>query len=180
MGRYLCTRAMSFPVIAAVLMTLLTLLAIPASVVKGQNAAEFDIVLANGRVIDPESNTDAVRYVGIRGNKIAAISTRPLRGRTVIDAKGLVIAPGFIDLHSHGQDEENNHLSDLLRYGARPVRIVRADGTLAELVEFGPRPTRRIPATNNEYSAFIQDRWASRVSNVIKTAAMNDTARVQK
>src|SRR5207244_3095412 len=64
MSRYFCTRAVSF--IAAVLMTLLTLLAIPASVVKGQNADEFDIVLANGRVMDPESNTDAVRYVGIR------------------------------------------------------------------------------------------------------------------
>src|SRR5947207_36701 len=107
MSRYLCTRATSFPVIAAVFMTSLTLLAIPASVVKGQNAAEFDIVLAGGRVMDPESNTDAVRYVGIRGNKIAAISASPLRGRTVIDAKGLVIAPGFIDLHSHGQDDEN-------------------------------------------------------------------------
>ena len=63
--------------------------------------SEFDLVLANGRVMDPESNLDAVRYVGIREGKIAAISTRPLSGRTVIDVKGLVIAPGFIDLHSH-------------------------------------------------------------------------------
>ena len=113
MSRYLCTRAMSFPVIAAVLMTFLTLPAIPAYVVNGQHTAEFDIVLANGRVMDPESNTDAVRYVGIRGNKIAAISASPLRGRAVIDAKGLVISPGFIDLHSHGQDDEN------YRYKAR-------------------------------------------------------------
>ena len=74
---------------------------------------EFDLVLANGRVMDPESNLDAVRYVGIREGKIAAISTRPLSGRTVIDVKGLVIAPGFIDLHSHGQDDEN------YRYKAR-------------------------------------------------------------
>ena len=107
------TRVMTFPVIAAVLMTSLSLLATPASIVMGQNAAEFDIVLANGRVMDPESNLDAVRHVGIRGGKIAAISTRPLRGRTVIEAKGLVIAPGFIDLHSHGQDDEN------YRYKAR-------------------------------------------------------------
>jgi len=75
--------------------------------------SEFDLVLANGRVMDPESNLDAVRYVGIREGKIAAISTRPLSGRTVIDVKGLVIAPGFIDLHSHGQDDEN------YRYKAR-------------------------------------------------------------
>ena len=113
MSFYSRTRVMSFPVIAAVLLTSLILLATPASVVTGQNDAEFDIVLANGRVMDPESNLDAVRHVGIRGGKIAAISTRPLRGRTVIDAKGLVIAPGFIDLHSHGQDDEN------YRYKAR-------------------------------------------------------------
>jgi hypothetical protein len=52
-----------------------------------------------------------------------------------------------------------NHVTDLLQYAAHPVRIVRADGTLAETIEFGPRPSRRIPAANNEYSGFIQDRW---------------------
>lgn len=70
-------------------------------------AQQYDIVLANGRVMDPESNLDAVRHVGINGNKIAAISASPLRGGTVVDVKGLVVAPGFIDLHSHGQTPEN-------------------------------------------------------------------------
>jgi len=67
----------------------------------------YDIVIANGRVIDPETRLDAVRFVGIRGGKIAAISATPLAGETTIDAKGLVVAPGFIDLHAHGQDDEN-------------------------------------------------------------------------
>ena len=65
------------------------------------------MVIANGQVMDPASGLDAVRNIGIRGGKIAAISTAPLRGRTVLDAKGLVVAPGFIDLHSHGQTPEN-------------------------------------------------------------------------
>ena len=52
-----------------------------------------------------------------------------------------------------------NHVSDLLSYDARPVRIVRDDGTLAETIEFGSQPPRRIMAKNNEYSAFVQDRW---------------------
>ena len=69
----------------------------------------FDIVLSNGRVIDPESGLDAIRNVGIRGKSIAAISAGPLRGRTEMDVHGLVVAPGFIDLHSHGQDDENYH-----------------------------------------------------------------------
>lgn len=71
------------------------------------SAQQYDIVLARGRVLDPASNLDAVRYVGINGTKIAAISETPLNGRSVVNAVGLVIAPGFIDLHSHGQTPEN-------------------------------------------------------------------------
>ncbi|HET7150934.1 MAG TPA: amidohydrolase family protein [Candidatus Acidoferrum sp.] len=67
----------------------------------------YDVVIANGRVMDPESGLDAVRNVGIRGGKILAISSGALKGKQTIDAKGLVVAPGFIDLHQHGQDEEN-------------------------------------------------------------------------
>jgi Amidohydrolase family len=62
-----------------------------------------DLVILNGRVMDPETHLDALRNVGIRHGKITEISQVPLHGREVIDATGLVVAPGFIDLHSHGQ-----------------------------------------------------------------------------
>lgn len=68
----------------------------------------YDLVILNGRVIDPESKSDAIRNIGISNGSIKAISTRKLDGRTVIDARGLVVSPGFIDLHQHGQNEENN------------------------------------------------------------------------
>jgi len=71
---------------------------------RATDRVDFDLVLANGRVIDPETGLDGVRSVGIRDGRIAAISRTPLRGRTVLDASGLVVAPGFIDLHAHGQD----------------------------------------------------------------------------
>lgn len=69
-------------------------------------AQQYDVVLANGRVMDPESNLDAVRNVAISDGRIAAISSAPLRGRTVVDVKGLVVAPGFIDLHVHSHSPE--------------------------------------------------------------------------
>ena len=67
----------------------------------------YDVVILNGRVIDPETRLDAVRNVGISAGVIKAITSNGLDGRKVIDAKGLVVTPGFIDLHQHGQDQEN-------------------------------------------------------------------------
>ena len=66
----------------------------------------YDIVLQGGRVIDPESGLDAVRNMGIRSGRIDAISEDRLVGNQVIDVTGLVVAPGFIDLHAHGQSED--------------------------------------------------------------------------
>jgi N-acyl-D-glutamate deacylase len=63
----------------------------------------YDLVIANGRAVDPETGFDAVRWIGIRDGRIASISAIPLRGARQIDAKGHVVAPGFIDLHAHGQ-----------------------------------------------------------------------------
>ncbi len=70
----------------------------------GLSAQQYDLVLEGGRVMDPETNLDAVRNVGIRDGKITAVSAEPLSGHRVIHATGLVVAPGFIDLHQHGQE----------------------------------------------------------------------------
>ena len=67
-------------------------------------AQQYDLVLEGGRVMDPETGLDAVRNVGIRGGKIVRITSEPLSGRRMVHAGGLVVAPGFIDLHQHGQD----------------------------------------------------------------------------
>ncbi len=68
------------------------------------SAQTFDVVISGGRVIDPETGLDAIRNVGITGGKIGAISESPLSGETIIDASGQVVAPGFIDIHAHGQN----------------------------------------------------------------------------
>ncbi len=61
----------------------------------------YELVISGGRVIDPESGLDEVRNVGINGGSIAVVSAEPLHGVTTIDATGLVVAPGFINIHSH-------------------------------------------------------------------------------
>ena len=79
---------------------LIWLAALPAQGV-GQ---EYDLVLRGGRVMDPASGLDAIRDVGITDGTVRAVSEAPLEGRAVVDVSGRVVAPGFVDLHAHGQD----------------------------------------------------------------------------
>ena len=96
-------------------------------------------------MIDPASGLDAVRFVGIRAGKIAAVSGSPLTGQTTIDAKGLVVAPGFIDLHSHGQTAENYRYKAMdgvttaleMEVGASPVAAWYAAREGKALINFG-------------------------------------------
>lgn len=62
----------------------------------------YDVVVIGGRVIDPETGLDAIRNVGIDGDRITVITTEPIQGDRSIDAKGYVVSPGFIDQHRHG------------------------------------------------------------------------------
>jgi N-acyl-D-aspartate/D-glutamate deacylase len=67
----------------------------------------YDVVISRGVVMDPESGLDAVRNVGISDGSIRVISTASLSGKRNIDARGLVVEPGFIDVHEHGQEPRN-------------------------------------------------------------------------
>ena len=75
--------------------------------------SRYDIVIKGGRVMDPETGLDAVRHVGITGDRIARISSLPLEGEKIIDATGLIVAPGFVDLHQHGHDSDSYRLKAL-------------------------------------------------------------------
>ena len=85
------------------LSSMIVQLTLAASWACGAPAA--DVVIAGGRVIDPETGLDAIRHVAIRDGAIVAVSETPLTGTRMIDATGLVVAPGFVDLHEHGQTE---------------------------------------------------------------------------
>jgi dihydroorotase len=92
---------------------------------------KYDIVIANVRAIDPETNLDAVRNIGIQGDRIVAVSVQPLQGKRVIDGRDLVAAPGFIDLHSHA-------------YGYETATYQAMDGVTTRLeLEIGVYPVKR-------------------------------------
>ncbi len=94
---------------------LITLLLVAASITAfTQQNIIYDVVLKGGRVIDPETKLDAIKNVGILNNRIAQISSDPLQGKQVINVTGLVVAPGFIDLHVHGRSniEQEYQLHD--------------------------------------------------------------------
>lgn len=83
---------------AAILLTALMLVG------SADAARDFDLVIQGGRVVDPASGLDAVRNVGIRDGAVVTVTTDSLTGDRVIDASGQIVAPGFVDLHSHAVD----------------------------------------------------------------------------
>jgi len=83
------------------------LVALPLHAATAQRTAPLDVVLVGGRVLDPETNLDAVRAVGIRGGRVLSVTPGIPSARDTVNVRGLVVAPGFIDLHSHGQDSIN-------------------------------------------------------------------------
>jgi dihydroorotase len=108
-------------------------------------AQQYDLVINHGRVMDPETSLDAIRNVAVQDKKIVAISTDAMHGKTVIDATGLVVAPGVIDLHSHGQDAENYRYKAMdgvttaleLERGAFPVAPWYAEREGKALINYG-------------------------------------------
>jgi len=86
-------------------LAVLTLVAVMATAISSQVLAEtYDVVINNGRVMDPETKYDNIANVGIKDGRIATITRQKISGRETIEAKGLVIAPGFIDTHYHATD----------------------------------------------------------------------------
>lgn len=61
----------------------------------------YDLVIRNGLVIDPASRFAGTYTLGVQDGRIATLTTLPIEGRQEIDATGLVVSPGFVDVHTH-------------------------------------------------------------------------------
>ncbi len=121
----------------------------------------YDRVILGGRVMDPASNLDAVRNIGLSAGRIAVITQQTLQGRDTIDARGLVVAPGFIDLHAHGQTPDT-------------YRFYALDGVTTALeLEIG---TADVAAWYNERSAGERINYGVSIGHVeVRMAVMHDS-----
>jgi hypothetical protein len=105
----------------------------------------YDLVILNGQVMDPESGLDAVRNVGVRGGTIHLITTEAIHGRKTVDARGLVVAPGFIDLNqlSHTRFSQGAKVLDgvtaafAMSHGAGDIDRWYAEMEGRSLIHFG-------------------------------------------
>ncbi len=123
----------------------------------------YDRVILGGHVMDPASTLDAVRNIGLSGGRIAVITTHAIRGRDTIDARGggLVVAPGFIDLHAHGQTAET-------------YRFYALDGVTTALeLELG---TSDVAAWYRERSAGERINYGVSIGHIkVRMAVMHDS-----
>ena len=89
-----------------------------------RSEATYQLVLRGGRVMDPASGLDSIRDVAIQDGRIVAISAQPLQGIEIVDVTGKVVAPGFVDLHAHGQTTGDMQLQardGVTRHGKRSL-----------------------------------------------------------
>ncbi|HVH67187.1 MAG TPA: amidohydrolase family protein [Gemmatimonadales bacterium] len=123
-----------------------------------------DRVILGGHVMDPASGLDAVRNVGLKDGRIAVMTTDAIVGRDTIDARGLVVAPGFIDLHTHGQTPET-------------YRFQALDGVTTSLeLELG---TADVPAWYRERSAGELINYGASIGHIkVRMAVMHDSGTV--
>ncbi|MDI1324019.1 MAG: amidohydrolase family protein [Algoriphagus sp.] len=126
-----------------------------------QSNVQYDVVLQGGRVIDPETKLDAIKNVGILKGSIAMISTEPLLGKEIVNVSGLVVSPGFIDLHVHGRSniEQEYQLHDgvttalELEWGIENLKEWYTSRQSSALINYGASvcwPYERFKAINKD------------------------------
>lgn len=135
---------------AALLAAALAVPAVPARPAE----PEYDLVIRNGRVVDGTGNPWVRADVAVRGGKVVAVGRAPGAAAKTIDATGLVVAPGFIDIHSHSDETvlEDGRAESKVRQGV--TTEVFGEGR-APAPFVGQLPARTLKARGKEF------RWAT-------------------
>jgi N-acyl-D-amino-acid deacylase len=124
----------------------------------------YDLILRNGRVIDGTGNPAFFADVGIHQGRIAAIGRIREKARREIDVAGMVVAPGFIDVHTHAENVASlPRAENFVRMGVTTIVTGNCGGSALEVAPF----LRRIRETR------VSINVATLIGhNTVRTAAM--------
>jgi N-acyl-D-amino-acid deacylase len=127
-------------------------------------AQDFDLLIVNGRVVDGTGNPSFLADVAIKDGKIAAIGKLSGRAsRTVFDAKGLTVAPGFIDMHNHSDNTVlgDGNAQSMIRQGVTSM-IFGEGGSAA--------PSSEFPEFKNYFAAVLKSGISPNIGTYIGSA----------
>ena len=111
----------------------------------GLRAQTFDLILRNGRVVDGTGNPAYFADVAVKDGRIAAIGKGRGEAKEEIDIRGLILAPGFIDVHTHAEEIDELPLAEnFARMGVTSIVLGNCGSSVLEVGEF----FRRLEATN--------------------------------
>lgn len=110
---------------------------------------EYDLVLKNGTIYDGSGNDGYKADVAIKNGLIAAIGSNLRGGRLTIDEKGMAIAPGFIDVHTHAENVlQYPRASNFVHDGVTTVVVGNCGGSTLDVKDFFARLTQSKPSIN--------------------------------
>jgi N-acyl-D-amino-acid deacylase len=128
------------------------LLASPAATPRGQqpNAPAYDLLITNGRIVDGTGNPWFRADVGIKDGRIARVGRiSPAEARTVIDARNQIVAPGFIDVHTHVEGIYNQPAAEnFVRMGVTTLVTGNCGSSMTNVAEFLGRAEKTPLAVN--------------------------------
>lgn len=113
-------------------------------------AADFDLVLRRGRVVDGTGNPARFADVAVKAGRIVAVGKCNGTAKAEIDVAGLIVAPGFIDVHTHADNIAEHPLAEnFVRMGVTTVVVGNCGSSTLDVGRF----FRRIKATNISVNA---------------------------
>ena len=116
---------------------LFSLVALSALVGGGASAADFDTIIRNGRVVDGTGSPAFFADVAITGGHIVAVGHITNSAKRELDAHGLIVAPGFIDLHTHADEVADHPLAEnFLRMGVTTVVVGNCGSSTLNVKKF--------------------------------------------